>query len=430
MSTLRSVFYFGDDLLRSIDIWQSLTSTSDGQVPGLCSQGIIAGVIANTLERDERWEALAKDQLDLSEEDYLANGDSVLLANLIHITRLLFRSGLKSHETLHKFVFLSLSIGTILLSISEFRIESTLPGLQHDFCDLWNEITREARDRGSNDIPYYILNRIRHHYIALHQGTDAAPTAFDASTRDYSDVLRDPFSYPLCNIPGHRPLATTPDAFLNLSTEFAVSSFPASTEDDNRVHFVGESSLHDVLDAPPTIESSHRSPPDNLDPAATSLDIITQGPTDKGPTIPPTSNSELEPHPAPGVSIFIPHPSFSLPLSSIPDPQTNAGLGVVPDVPLSSPSSPVASDTPHPLPSPFATSIPLPPPQGTPFSHTDTAPNDGTFYRPRAQTSTNMQIPERSHELAMSGTDIATDASRLQVSPDSVSSSGGIDRPA
>jgi hypothetical protein len=433
MYILRIVFSFGGDLLRSVDMWQSLTSTSGGQVPGLCSQGIIASVIANTSERDERWEALAKDQLGLSEEDfgnYLANGDSVLLANFIHITRLLFRSGLKSHETLDKFLFLSLSIRTILLSISEFRIESTLPGLQHDFCDLWNEITQEAHNLGSYDISVHILRLIRHHYIALHQGTDAAPTAFDASTYLFDPILEDPFSYPLCNIPGHHPLATTPEAFLNLSTDPAVSTFPASTEDYNRVHFVGESSLHNVLHAHPTIESSHRSPPDNLDPAATSLDIITQSLTDKDPTISPTSNSELEPHPAPAVSIFIPHPSFSPPLSSIPDPQTNAGLGVVPDVPLSSSSSPVASDTPHPLPSPFATSIPLPPPQGTPFSHTDTAPNDGTLYRPRAQTSTNMQIPERSHELAMSGTDIATDASRLQVSPDTVSSSGGIDRPA
>ncbi|KAH9972359.1 hypothetical protein BGW80DRAFT_383998 [Lactifluus volemus] len=425
MSTLDIVFSLGVDLLRSVDMWQSLTSTTGGQVPGLCSQGIIAGVIAITSERDERWEALAKDQLGLSEDsfrNYLANGDSVLLANFIYITRPLFRLCLEDE-------FQAYFLRDILPCISKFDIENTLPGLQHGFCALWNEITRELHNRRSHLIANYTLNNIRQLYIALHQGTDAAPTAFDASTHHYSHVMDDPFWYPLCNIPGHHPLATTPNAFLNLSTEPAVSSFPASKEDDNRVHFIGES-LHGVLHAPPTIESSHRSPPDNLDPAATSLDIITQSLTDKDLTIPPTSNSELEPHPAPAVSIFTPHPSFSPPLSSIPDPQTNAGLGVVPDVLLSSSSSSVASDTPHPLPSPFSTSIPLPPPQGTPFSHTDTAPNDGTFYRPRAQTSTNMQIPERSHELAMSGTDIATDASRLQVSPDSVSSSSGIDRPA
>ncbi|KAH9972362.1 hypothetical protein BGW80DRAFT_384014 [Lactifluus volemus] len=219
-------------------------------------------------------------------------------------------------------------------------------------------------------------------------------------------VLEDPLSYPLCNIPSHHPIATTwdsPDAFLNPSTELAVSSFPASTEVDNRIHSVGESSLHDVLNAPSTIESSHRSPPDNVDPADTSLDIITQGLTDKGPTISPTSDSELDPHPAPAVSIFIPHPSFSPPLSSIPDPQTNAGLGVVPDIPSSSFSGTVSNDTPLSLPSTFPTSISLPPP---------------------------LDITEQSRESAMSVPDLAADASRLQVSPDSVSSSGGIDRPA
>jgi hypothetical protein len=375
------------DLLRSVDMWQSLTNSSGGQVPGLCSQRIIAGVIANVSERDERWEALAKDQLDLSEEDfgnYLANGDSVLLANFIHFTRPLFRLYLESH--LPTIYFLE----DILLHVTKFNIENTLPGLQHDFCDLWNRIAQEARDRESYHISVYILKPIRHHYIALHQGTDAAPTAFDASTIDYSDVLNDPFWYPLCNIPGHHPIATTfdsPNAFLNPSTEPAVSSFP---EDDNRVHFVKESSLHDVLHALPTIESSHRSPPDNLDPAATSLDIITQGLTDKDPTISPTSNSELDPNPAQAVSIFIPHSSFSPPLSRSPDPRTNAGLGVVPDIPL-------------PLPSTFPTSISLPPP---------------------------LDITEQSRESAMSVPDIVADASRLQVSPDSVSSPGGIDRPA
>jgi hypothetical protein len=37
----------------------------------------------------------------------------------------------------------------------------------------------------------------------LHQGTDAAPTAFSASTQDLS-ILFDPSSYPLCDIAGHR----------------------------------------------------------------------------------------------------------------------------------------------------------------------------------------------------------------------------------
>ncbi|KAH9952552.1 hypothetical protein BGW80DRAFT_1568029 [Lactifluus volemus] len=132
ISTIRTVFNHGVDLLRSVDMWQSLTSSSGDQVPGLCSQGIIAGVITKTSEHDERWEALAKDQLGLSEEvfrSYLENGDSVLLANLIHITRLLFPLCL--NEVLDS----ELSLWNVLSSISEFGIENTLPGLQHNFCD-------------------------------------------------------------------------------------------------------------------------------------------------------------------------------------------------------------------------------------------------------------------------------------------------------
>jgi hypothetical protein len=91
-----------------------------------------------------------------------------------------------------------------LRCISKFDIENTLPGLQHDFCALWNEILLEARKTGKFYYPLYILSPIRHFYIALHQGTDCAPSAFDASTEGNDDILRFPSSYPLCNIPGHQ----------------------------------------------------------------------------------------------------------------------------------------------------------------------------------------------------------------------------------
>jgi hypothetical protein len=39
----------------------------------------------------------------------------------------------------------------------------------------------------------------------LHLGTDAAPTAFAASTPGYKVILSQPSSYPLCDIAGHRP---------------------------------------------------------------------------------------------------------------------------------------------------------------------------------------------------------------------------------
>jgi hypothetical protein len=271
MDILDCVFYYEEleDRLRSVDIWQSLTSTSGDQVFGLCSQGIIAGVVASVSERDERWEALAMDQLgEATFRKYQAHGNSVLLANLIHITRLLFYSYLELTD-------FKPTLPTILRFISNFDIENTHPGLQHDFCALWNEIIREVQSRGggTSPMPYHFLLPILDLYIGLHQGNDAALTPFDPST--------DP-SCLLYNIPGHH-------------------------SDSSR-----------------------------------------------------------------------------------------------PDIPSSSSPGLVASDTPLPLPSTFATSISLPPP---------------------------LDITEQSRESAMSVPDIATDALRLQVSPDTVSSSGDIDRP-
>jgi Family of unknown function (DUF6535) len=456
VSTLASVFSYGVDLLRSVDIWHSLRSTSAGQVPGLCSQVIIAGVVASVSERDDRWEALAKDRLGVSEtvfQNYLANGDSVLLANFIDITRPLFRL---CFEDEYKAYLLT----HVLPCISKFDIQNTLPGLQHGFCDLWNEITREACNRGSYRIPSSFLRLIRHFYIALHQGTDAAPTSFDASTDDEDLVLYDPSSYPLCNIPGHHSDSSTgetthslttaspadpPDAFLNPSIEPAVLSFPSMTEGHGRIHFVGESSLRD---ATLTFESSPRVNVETSHPAATSLDLITQGPTDMTPTISLTPNSEPDPHPAPAVSMFTPDPSFAPSRRNISDLHNIADIGIVPNMPLSSLSSsgPAFSDTlpasslapspefqigqvtaaPGPLPpSTFATSTSLTQPQGTSIPHLRTTLDDGTFdndHRPRALTPTDVAVEiEQLHESAMSVSGITTDLS--------LDSSGAIDRP-
>ncbi|KAH9956674.1 hypothetical protein BGW80DRAFT_250590 [Lactifluus volemus] len=314
-------------------------------------------------------------------------------------------------------------------------------------CDLWNEITQEAHNRGSYHIPFHFLYRFRHLYIALHQGTDAALTAFDASKHyNYNDVLNDPFSYPLCNIPSHRLISTTdesshpltitsdpPDAFLNPSTEPAVSSFPAFTRYDSRVRYVGESSLHGVLDATLNMGSSRRSPPVDVEtslPAATSLGPILQGTIDTGPIISPTSNTVSYPHPTPAVSIPVLHPSFPPLSSNIPFPQNNADLGVVPDIVLSPPSGPVTNDI-----LPVGTQLTLASPSSrigpvTAVSRPDTIPNDGTVdNRPRAQISTHVGFPEQSQEPAMSASDIATDVSCLPLDKAPSGSSGDIDRP-
>jgi hypothetical protein len=188
-----------DAVLWSVQIGHSLRSwchRNDRQAY-FYAQAIIAGIIARVPERDYRWNALVMDQLGISEvvlREYLAHGDSVLLANLIHIHRqsLRFDQVILSPRALE--VFYS--------TISKFDIQSTLPGLQHDFCNLWNKFTLEGQN--NNTLPYRVLRAMRHLYIALHQGTRAAPTAFSSSTPNDDRILSDPSSYPVCNIPDHR----------------------------------------------------------------------------------------------------------------------------------------------------------------------------------------------------------------------------------
>jgi hypothetical protein len=381
----------------------------------------------------------------------------VLLANLIHITRQFLR-----------FHFLPSS--TLFLTertISKFDIQNTLPRLQNDFCALWNEIAR----KDDPCTPFWALGHIRHIYIALHQGTDAAPTTFSASTPDDDGILLDPSSYPLCNIPGHQPdkhkitypptitspTVPPPDTVLSTitaSTGPDASSFPVSTPDHSRIHPVDEPSLDNVSDATPIIGSFHSSPPfdvENNHFPATPLNS-TQGPADTS-TISPATKSESDPRTPLAVLTFIPHPPFAPPSRNATDPKCNADLSVVPGIPLSSSPAIVPSDT---LPvnlqsslaspasqndqviagsgllhSTSATAISLTRPQGTPASQPIMAPHVGEFDTHHNSGApdlyNNVEASERSEPLAVSIPDIVTDLSLH--SHDTVPSSRDTDRP-
>ncbi|KAI0245876.1 hypothetical protein BJV78DRAFT_1287035 [Lactifluus subvellereus] len=268
---LHNVIWGGmEAVLRSVEIGHSLISLGNNKDEGLAllAQAIIARIIASVPvgERDYRWKALVMDQLGVSEgvlRDYLAHGDSVLIANLIHFTRQFFCFYLGGYRT-----FLPVALLNILPTISELGLQNILPGLQHDFCTLRNEIVLEARKRGNDEIPFYILRQIRHIYIALHQGTDSTPTASSTSTRS-DDILDQPTSYPSCNIPGHgshihepvigapeetvhasaatSPTVPHPDAVLattSPSTGPDVSSLPTLTPHDSHIRLEDEPSLH------------------------------------------------------------------------------------------------------------------------------------------------------------------------------------------
>ena len=146
-------------------------------------------------ERDHRWVALASDMYGLAACDVryhvAMGGDNILLAALIHVSRQVI------HPNKQGLLWL-------VQALTQIDIQQTLPGLQHAFCTRWNELVREGANPG-NYTPVKVLRLIRRLYIALHQGTDAAPTAFTASTYRYDKILFEPSSYPLCDIASHRP---------------------------------------------------------------------------------------------------------------------------------------------------------------------------------------------------------------------------------
>jgi Family of unknown function (DUF6535) len=197
-------------MLDSVETGHFLRSpgASSGQETNLCAKSIVGCIIANAQNRDHRWIALAASQLGKSEDvicAYLEHGDSVLLANLIHITRQFYRI----HDIIADrrivqptWQLQARVISHFTRSLSKFDVQNTLPGLQHDFCALWNELVQKAGIREPNGIAIHTLIGFRRFYLALHQ--DAAPTKFSASTTDDDVILRRASSYPLCDLPGHR----------------------------------------------------------------------------------------------------------------------------------------------------------------------------------------------------------------------------------
>jgi Family of unknown function (DUF6535) len=181
-----------DQVPKTVEIRHTLAPwcTNNDYYTAQYAQAIVAKVLWTVRERDDHWFELAARVYGLSERDLRDivshDDDSGSLALLIHLTRRSFRSDLHYK---------------VLGAFTQIDIRNTLSGLQHDFCTLWNEIVQnEGFDGNSICIP----REIRHQYLALHQGTDAAPTAFSPSTDYYNNILLYPSSYPLCDIASHR----------------------------------------------------------------------------------------------------------------------------------------------------------------------------------------------------------------------------------
>ena len=185
---LRNFFDGRPALLRSVELGHSLIcwgNNDDGKT-SLFSQLIISRIISNAPQRNEHWFSLTTHHLGISDDvlrSYLDHGNSVLLAILILSIRHFVRNSFEDRWEL-------LGQSRNAWPQFDFDVENTLPGLQHEFCDLWNEVVMKIRDRLSDTS--IILYKVRAIYDTLHQGS----------------TLND--KYPLCSIPAHRIGSTSP----------------------------------------------------------------------------------------------------------------------------------------------------------------------------------------------------------------------------
>ncbi|KAN0140486.1 hypothetical protein V8E53_001695 [Lactarius tabidus] len=168
------------------------------------AQRIISQTIATSQPHDDSWYVLASDELAVPEavlRDYATRGDSLSLLILIHVIHQQFIH-LRKPSWDHDYFSL------VLMESSKFNAQDTSPELQHEFCVLWNQIINQAQHGDDRRMASWILGRIRNVYLALHQDTDSAPTQFSTSTDGNDDVIREPSSYPVCKVPGHRSGST------------------------------------------------------------------------------------------------------------------------------------------------------------------------------------------------------------------------------
>ena len=230
------------------------------------AEATVSRILVTTPQRDDYWFVVASNELGVEESvlrEYAADGHSLSLALLIHVTRQ------KSSHFLQQWP----CAWDFLQTTSHFDTRKTSPKLQHSFCALWNEIVLAVQNENDSWRAHSILRPIRNIYIDLHQGTGSAPTRFSASTPDHDEIFSEPFSYPLCNVPGHHPdstphihdgSASTPTvlhdnaalAFVSLAgPDASSSSVPAPTHVDESLTNVPP--LDNNVSLPVSTQSAH-----------------------------------------------------------------------------------------------------------------------------------------------------------------------------
>jgi hypothetical protein len=189
-------------------------------------RAIVSSVIARAQQRNDLWFALASEEMGVSEpvlRDYATRGDSLPLLILIHVVRQQFHLTWSLSWPMSEF-------SKVLEAASKFNASDTSPELQHEFCDLWNQIARKVNrvpSRVRRSMNLNILARIYKVYLALHQDADHAllrPALREGPSRlttFAADVDLFQRSFPLCNTPSHNP-DSTPHIY-NISSSVTIS---------------------------------------------------------------------------------------------------------------------------------------------------------------------------------------------------------------
>ena len=184
-------------------------------------QAMFSIIVARVQRHDDSWFKLASKELRIPESslrEYAGHGDSLSLVILIYVTRQQFihiRNPLwPSHEILD-----------VLRAASKFNVQDTSPELQHEFCALWNQMVQETWKSRSKS-PQHVLGPARNLYIALHQGTDSAPTQFSPSTGDNNINLMHPTTYPLCGVASHIHHSSASRTFPPIDVENSPTTVP------------------------------------------------------------------------------------------------------------------------------------------------------------------------------------------------------------
>ena len=173
------------------------------------SQCAISRILARVERRDNIWCELAISHMGVSDsvlQDYLAHGDSALLANLNSFIR-------RAVDFYPSHKWFPDHMARTLKAVSKLEVQDTLPELRHDFCTLWNELVLMSHGQSPSVWgPNEILTGVRHIYIALHLSTASTlPAAFSVPARDedgFRFSLELPSPYPSCTVADHTGSAT------------------------------------------------------------------------------------------------------------------------------------------------------------------------------------------------------------------------------